>query len=68
MHRMEEGIWACTKVDLESLMNKKELKKFYKWIGGQTGPILPTGEFAYYLHDVERFIKKIRFNIPTYFD
>lgn len=68
MARKYEGIWVCTKEDLNVRLTPLERKKFNTWFNGQTGIILDTGEFCYYLHDVERFIKLYRHGIKTYFD
>jgi hypothetical protein len=67
MERIEK-VWICTNNDLNDLLSKSERKKFNKWICGQTGVLIASGELAYFLHDVERFIKQIRFKVPTYFD
>jgi hypothetical protein len=68
MERIDGKVWVFTKNDIKELLSKKEQKKFGKWMEGQTGVILDSGEFGYFAHDVERFIKFTRFNIPTYFD
>jgi hypothetical protein len=68
MARRVDGIWVCTLADLDDLLTPLEYRKFKKWINGQTGMILETGEFTYYLHDVERFIKLYRHGVKTYFD
>jgi hypothetical protein len=68
MARRVEGIWVCIQEDLDARLTPLERKQFKKWMGGQTGIILDTGEFGYYLHDVERFIKLYRHGVKTYFN
>lgn len=40
---------------LHHIFNKTEIKKLYKYMQGQTGPLI-NGMPAYYPHDIERFI------------
>lgn len=43
-------------------------KGFTKWMGGQTVPVLENGETGYYSWDVKRYIDKMLYGTPTYFD
>lgn len=53
--------------EVEKLMTTDELKQFAEWFDGQTGPLV-DGKCAYYVHDVNRFLKLVRENVPTYWD
>lgn len=47
---------------------KQMCSDFYKWINGQTCPVLSSGEGGFYRHDVQRFIEMKLRNKPTYWD
>jgi len=53
---------------LNEIFNKKELKKFYDWMNGQTVMCDEDGRTIYYMEDVIRFLRSIRDGIPTYWD
>lgn len=54
---------------LETFLTKTELKKFGKWIYGQTCSMdMKTKETIYYTYDVVRFVEMTRKNIPTLWD
>lgn len=46
-----------TEKEVKDLLKKHKIKwtEFYKWMCGQTCPII-DGKMGYYRHDVERFI------------
>jgi hypothetical protein len=65
--RIQDDLTFYFSEDIEAELTPEEMKKFNKWICGQTGCIV-DGKFAYYSWDVERFINMVRKGTITYFD
>lgn len=65
--KQESTLTYYFEADLELFMSKSELKKFDKWIRGQTCALI-DGKMVFYSWDVERFLKLVREKIPTFFD
>jgi hypothetical protein len=53
--------------DLAKLMKFHELKRFLRWIAGQTVGVV-NKKIAYYSWDVDRFLELVREGKQTYFD
>lgn len=53
------GLYAYSRKGVKRLMRKHKLSvtPFWKWMYGQTCPILPSGEMGYYAWDVDRYIQ-----------
>jgi len=56
------------RADVEKYLYEKVIKKFDKWMRGQTVGRYEDGSIDYYEHDVERFISSHLEGEPTYFD
>ena len=59
---------GLTNKEVKEYLTDRIMKKFSKWISGQTGTVLPNGELGYFRHDIERFADMILDRKPTYWD
>lgn len=58
---------GMSKKEVEYYLSALIMEKFFKWISGQTCPLI-KGKTHYYEHDVRRFADMILEGKPTYFD
>ena len=49
-------------------LSEEEKETFHKWMYGQTMACTEEGMAVIYTEDVERGLRLIRYNMPTYFD
>lgn len=63
-----EHPYGYTIKQVEEILTKTELKKFDKWFIGQTCTGDNNGNMIVYTHDLERFVRLVRNNTPTYWD
>ncbi len=51
-----EGMMVITDDHLNAYHTEAEIKRFFKWMANQTCGLLPSGHFAYYSQDYERWL------------
>jgi hypothetical protein len=64
---VREDKLGMTEEEVKDLFAKEMWKEFSKWMVGQTCTMW-KGKFAYYDHDVKRFVEMKLRGKPTYFD
>lgn len=60
--------YGYTVAQIDNFMTEDEVRKFNKWMYGQTCMHDEDLGTIVYTCDVERFLRMVRFNEPTYFD
>lgn len=57
-----------TVAQIDNFMSEDEIRKFNEWMNGQTCMQDEKLGTIIYAHDVERFLRLVRFGTPTFWD